>query len=300
MEGHREDLMTRTLPALVFLLPVAMLACDGDEPLDTAPIGGPPVAVCESPEGLVQPLGREIQVDASASSDPDGDELIFEWTLAVKPEGSEAEMQDRASAVSRFTPDVEGEYGAFVTVFDSTGLFSEACRVAATVFVLPPPPRDIDEDVGLRIELNWDNAGDDLDLHLLQPGGMLEDVAGGTDCFYATCAGGGPDWGVPTEVADDPLLIEDDVNGTGPEIIYLEAPGPGVFRAVVHDYPGAPPDGATTADLVVFWDGVEVASDQRVFDDTEESEGLYIWSIDIDADNQTYTVVTDQPEQPAR
>lgn len=281
------------------LLALLLSGCPEGEVVDTGPIGGPPVAVCASPEGLVQPLGREIFVDASESTDPDGDALIFEWTLAVKPEGSEAEMEDRDQAVSRFTPDVEGEYGAFVTVFDSTGQFSEACRVAATVFVLPEPPRDIDEDDGLRLELTWDNAGDDLDLHLLRPedGRIEEDPANDTDCFFLNCAGAGPDWGVAGEVADDPLLVEDDIEGTGPEVIYLQDPGPGIYRAVIRDYPGTA-NGATVATLTVFWDGVEVATDERTFDDTEETEGLYIWSMDIDGENLTYTSVVEQPPQP--
>ncbi|MFT6159808.1 MAG: hypothetical protein ACJAZO_001347 [Myxococcota bacterium] len=278
------------------LLALLLSGCPEGEIVDTGPIGGPPVAICESPEGLVQPLGREIFVDASTSTDPDGDVLVYEWTLAVKPEGSLAEMEDRDQAISRFTPDVEGEYGAFVTVFDSTGQFSEACRVAATVFVLPDPPREVDEDDGLRIELTWDNAGDDLDLHLLRPeDGTLEDAD--TSCYFANCAGAGPDWGAVGAVADDPLLIEDDIEGTGPEVMYLQEPGPGVFRAVMRDYPGNA-NGATIATMTVFWDGVEVATDERTFDDTPETEGLYVWSIDIDAENQTYTVVTEQPAQP--
>ena len=279
------------------LLALLFTGCPPDEPEDTGPIGGPPVAVCESPDGIIQPLGREITVDASGTTDPDGDELIFEWTLGVKPEGSEAVMNDRNSPISTFTPDVEGEYGAFVTVFDSEGLFSEACRVAATVFDLGPPPREIDEDVGLRVEVTWDNEGDDLDLHLLQPDGVPNDIDNATDCFYATCAGNGPDWGAATVVEDDPLLIEDDVNGTGPEVIYLQEPGTGVYRALVHDYPNAAP-GETTAELAVFWDGVEVASDTRIFPDGEEGENFFFWSVDIDAENQTFTVVEEQPEQP--
>ncbi len=281
------------------LLALLLSGCPEGEVVDTGPFGGPPVAICESPEGLVQPLGREIFVDASASTDPDDDELVYEWTLAVKPLGSEAEMDDRDQAISRFTPDVEGEYGAFVTVFDSTGQFSEACRVAATVFVLPDPPRELDLDLGLRLELTWDNAGDDLDLHLLRPvDGRLEEVVENeTDCFFLTCAGNGPDWGVVGDFTDDPVLVEDDIQGIGPEVIYLQDPGPGIFRAVIRDYPGTA-NGATTANLSVFWNGVEVATDERVFDDSEETEGLFIWSVDIDSENQNWLVVAEQPPQP--
>lgn len=287
--------MNRIAPLLALLL----TGCPEGEIVDTGPVGSPPTTVCSGPPSIT-PLGREVVFDASASTDPDGDELTYQWVLNTAPAGSEVELLDTDQAQARFTPTVQGDYGVFVTVVDSEGLYGDSCRASASVFDIPPPPRELDLDVGLRVELTWDNEGDDLDLHLVHPDGTVLDAENGTDCYYATCANGfgTVDWGVAGEVLDDPILVEDDVAGTGPEVTYLQEPEAGVYSVVIHDYPSDHPNqnNPSVATIEVFWDGASVFTDTRTFE--QDVEDFYIWSVQIDAENQTYTAFAEQPAQP--
>lgn len=94
---------------------------------------------------------------------------------------------------------------------------------------------DTDPAGELRILLTWAEAGDDLDLHLLQSGASLRSDG---DCFWDNCrAANGLEWGDPGDLADNPRLVEDDVAGLGPEVIVLTAPEIGEYHVWVHDYP---------------------------------------------------------------
>ncbi len=83
--------------------------------------------------------------------------------------------------------------------------------------------------VAARIELIWKNRGADLDLHLLNPEGdippdMQQDPRNPNDCNWGNCnlsQGKMLDWGVQNDDNDNPRLLADDINGTGPEIIEM-------------------------------------------------------------------------------
>lgn len=62
-----------------------------------------------------------ITFDGSASTDPDGDELTYEWTLLSVPRGSSAEIAAADTAHPTFQPDVSGEYKVMLTVTDPMG-----------------------------------------------------------------------------------------------------------------------------------------------------------------------------------
>ena len=61
-----------------------------------------------------------VQLDASASSDADGDALTFAWSIASAPGGSSAAFDDDTSAQPSFTPDVAGDYTIELVVSDGT------------------------------------------------------------------------------------------------------------------------------------------------------------------------------------
>lgn len=78
-----------------------------------------PIANNGYPRGtqlFIQP-GDVVPLDASASSDRDGDPLSYQWTL-TKPANSAATIPDAASEVTSFTPDIPGSYSIIITVDD--------------------------------------------------------------------------------------------------------------------------------------------------------------------------------------
>lgn len=86
-----------------------VLASEPDEVVYTAiDTNVPPVANAGSDQSV--PAGSVVEIDGSASSDPDGDPLIYQWSILSKPEGSIAGIKDPATATTLFVADVQGEF----------------------------------------------------------------------------------------------------------------------------------------------------------------------------------------------
>ena len=91
----------------------------------------------------------------------------------------------------------------------------------------PAPPI---EEQGLHIRMSWDTDLNDIDMHLLQPGGQFFCPS---DVYFSNRS---PDWGQQGRHQDDPFLDRDDVDGHGPENINIEDPAPGVYTLLAHYY----------------------------------------------------------------
>jgi hypothetical protein len=107
---------------------------------------------------------------------------------------------------------------------------------------------------GIRIKLSWDIDVTDVDLHFIRPGGVYNRAPG--DCFFANVH---PDWGVEGDESDDPLLDVDDVDGYGPENIFLDPSENGDYRVAVHYY-SDDGQGPSDAWIEVFIDGARVSA----------------------------------------
>lgn len=207
-------------------------------------------------------VGRVVLVDGSETVDPEGDPFTFTWTLLERPPDSSAALIGQGAAETRVTPDVVGRYVVNLRAVDVHGAVGEAD--------LEILPRD------LSVLLTWTGEDNDLDLHVVRPGGTLGDYGScpagcdeaqclevtddnlacrsrGTDCAFANRA---PDWGVEGR-QDDPRLDVDDVSGGGPEIISVDQPEDGIWRVVVHHCEDPLLEGGA-ATVRVLDEGIEV------------------------------------------
>jgi RHS repeat-associated protein len=69
------------------------------------------------------PRGTRQMLDGSASTDPDGDALNYQWTLTARPTGSSASLENADTSNAALQIDVPGTYTAQLRVSDGT-LFS--------------------------------------------------------------------------------------------------------------------------------------------------------------------------------
>ncbi|MCS6303752.1 MAG: PKD domain-containing protein [Nitrospira sp.] len=77
-----------------------------------------------------------VLLDGSKSSDPNGDPLTFQWTIAGKPNGSAPVLLEAATVAPVFTPDIDGTYILRLVVNDGTNSSTPA---SVTIKASPKP-----------------------------------------------------------------------------------------------------------------------------------------------------------------
>jgi hypothetical protein len=110
-----------------------------------------------------------VTLDGSGSSDVDGDDLTYSWSLTTVPSGSGASLSDTAAVHPTFTVDVSGTYVAQLIVNDGT-LDSAPETVTVDSFNNPPVanagPDQAFSTAPVTIQLNssqsYDPDGDPL------------------------------------------------------------------------------------------------------------------------------------------
>lgn len=220
-----------------------------------------PVAICSATPQEPYALYDTVTFIGSDSYDPSGGDIVgWEWALISKAEGSSVAMPSgTGSDRTGLVPDIVGDYVAELVVTNDSGESSDPCYTTVEAV----PSQD------LWVEMYWDVPQDDMDLHLLGPGGSLLSA---DDCYYANCVGRGLEWG-EAGVEDNPSLDIDDIPGTGPENINIQEPEDATYTVVVHDYYGSTPDyyGPNSVTVNIYlsgelaWTGVKAISDENQY-----------------------------------
>lgn len=121
-------MITQKLICTLLLLAFAMFtACD--KKTATGPDNQAPTASISVSASSVE-TGEIVTLDGTNSSDPDGDNLSFTWSLTT-PQSSNAQLSDVNGSQPSFTADVTGDYIISLTVSDGQAEGSEDVGITA-------------------------------------------------------------------------------------------------------------------------------------------------------------------------
>ncbi len=97
---------------------------------------GVPVASAGADQSVE--TGATVTLNGSASTDPEGDPLTFQWSLASKPTGSAAAISDAAAVTPQIVADLDGDYVVQLVVSDGVST-SVPDTVVITASATPVP-----------------------------------------------------------------------------------------------------------------------------------------------------------------
>ena len=112
---------------ILILATLTFGACDNINNGDNIPVNQSPTADAGADQNV--PTGATVQLDGSASSDPESDPLTYSWSLTTSA-GSTASLSDPNIVNPTFVADVDGDYVATLVVNDGT---SDSAPDSATI-----------------------------------------------------------------------------------------------------------------------------------------------------------------------
>jgi hypothetical protein len=146
----------------------------------SAPSNNPPVANA----GINQtvPIGNNVILNGSASSDPDGNSLTYDWSFKQVPLGSTVVLSSVTAVNPSFTPDKSGIYVVQLVVNDGT-INSDPSETQITVILTPKQKIQSLEDQGAipNLERSPDVQGTDVNTN-----GIRDDVETYIATYYTS------------------------------------------------------------------------------------------------------------------
>jgi len=132
--------------------------CSGvaDDPAFCAPVNHSPSAQAGSDQ--TRPVGTTVQLDGTASSDPDGNPLTYQWTILSKPATSTTTLTNPTTATPRFTIDKAGTYTVQLVVNDGHGASASDTVVISTSNSAPVANAGADQSGQVGTSLTFDGS----------------------------------------------------------------------------------------------------------------------------------------------
>ncbi len=184
---------------------------------------------------------------ASRSTRQGGSIVASAWQVLSSPNGGAANLSRPDGPSTDCTVSGDGLFVLSLRVTDDLGA-SASCELSITSQA-PASPTDV------LVQLTWDSADGDLDLHLNRAS-PANWCAAADDCYYGARA---TSWGASLDI--------DDLNGFGPENLSLRGAADGTYTVGVGVFSSSAP---TTATLKVFIGGSLEFEDSQVMSEGPE------------------------------
>jgi hypothetical protein len=156
------------LPDVAGTYTVRLVVNDGssnsqaDEVVITVIVNREPIA--SAGENQQVQLGSTVQLNGSSSYDPEGMELIFQWSFVTRPANSSAALVNQSSSTPTFVPDMPGAYSIKLRVSDGT--FTTEDEVQITVL---PVNVSITKDISRSLKVYPNPFNDKLVVDYYSP-----------------------------------------------------------------------------------------------------------------------------------
>jgi len=104
-------------------------------------------------------IGEKVELDATSSSDADGDSLSFAWSLSMTPSGSSAALSDAAALKPTVVADLPGTYVAELVVNDGETDSDVDSVTITTLNSAPVADAGMDQSVLVGQTVSLDGSG---------------------------------------------------------------------------------------------------------------------------------------------